>query len=50
MAEDEKQRLVENIAATMQTVPELIQRKMLEHFAKADADYGQRIKNLLGLN
>lgn len=50
MAEDEKQRLVENIAGTMQTVPENIQRKMVEHFAKADADYGERIAETLGLN
>jgi len=44
MREDERQRLVENIAGSLSQVsrPDVIARS-IEHFRKADAEYGQRV-------
>lgn len=46
-SEDEKQRLVENIAASLKSVPKDIQQTQIQHFRKADADYGARIEAAL---
>ncbi|QBF82563.1 catalase [Shewanella maritima] len=48
--EGEKQRLVETIAATLSQVTPEIQSQMVEHFTKADADYGLRVKTALEIN
>ncbi|WP_420239424.1 catalase [Telmatobacter bradus] len=45
--EGEKQRLFMNIAETMQGVPEFIVERQLEHFAKADPDYGAGVRKAL---
>ena len=49
MDEDQKQRLVANIARTMDGVPEQILRRQLPYFFKADQDYGKRLAKLVGL-
>jgi catalase len=49
MPEDEKARLVENIAGAMAGVPEAIQRRQIAHFAKADPAYGAGVEKALGL-
>jgi catalase len=46
---DERARLVQNIANAMKGVPEHIVNLQLEHFTKADAEYGQRIAEALGI-
>ncbi len=48
MTEDKKALLVANIVAAMQPIPEEIKRRQLEHFCKADSEYGKRIAD--GLN
>ena len=44
MKEDERQRLVENIAGSLAQVSrkDVIERS-IEHFRRADAEYGQRV-------
>ncbi|WP_345243817.1 catalase [Pontibacillus salipaludis] len=50
MSEDEKQRLVSNIVGSMKEVrKEEIQLRQIEHFYKADPDYGERVAQALGL-
>ncbi|MDG2207072.1 MAG: catalase [Pirellulales bacterium] len=49
MTADQQQQLVDNIVASMATVPEEIQRRQIDHFTKADADYGRRVAEGLGL-
>jgi catalase len=49
MKPDEKRRLIENIVNAMKTVPRYIQERQLEHFYKADADYGKGVAKGLGL-
>ena len=49
MTPDQQQQLVDNIVGSMGTVPEEIQRRQIDHFTKADADYGRRIAEGLGL-
>jgi len=49
MTADQQQQLVDNIVASMATVPEEIQRRQIDHFIKADADYGRRVAEGLGL-
>ncbi len=41
---DEKARLIENVVGSLKNVPKPIQDKMVEHFRRADSDYGQRIE------
>lgn len=48
-SEDEKQRLVDNIAGTMMSIPKRIKEKQIEHFRKADKNYGNRIAKALQL-
>jgi len=42
-------RLMDNIAASMRSVPEAIQRRQIAHFAKADPAYGAGVAERLGL-
>ncbi|MCU9613382.1 catalase KatA [Caldibacillus lycopersici] len=51
MSEDEKARLVENIVGAMKPVAlEEIKLRQIEHFYKADPDYGTRVAQGLGLS
>jgi catalase len=45
--EGQKQRLFQNIAETMQGVPEFIVERQLEHFAKADPEYSAGVRKAL---
>ncbi len=49
---DEKQKtlLINNLVAALEHVPLFIQERQLEHFYKADPDYGYRIALALNLN
>jgi catalase len=49
MSKEEQARLIENIVGTLKNVPEFIQKRMLEHFHKADPDYGKGVQKGLGL-
>ena len=49
MSAEQQQELIDNIVASMETVPEEIQRRQIGHFTKADADYGGRVADGLGL-
>ncbi|KGM31270.1 catalase [Inquilinus limosus] len=42
-------RLMDNIAGSMRSVPEAIQRRQIAHFAKADPAYGAGVAERLGL-
>lgn len=46
----ERERLFANIAAAMQGVPVEIQRRQIEHFSKADPEYGAGVAHALGLS
>lgn len=48
-SEEEKARLVATISGSLRQASMDVQQRMLAHFQKADADYGQRIKMALGL-
>ncbi len=43
MSEAQRALLVSNIVGAMKAVPEAIRERQIEHFAKADAEYGARI-------
>lgn len=47
MNPDQKKLLVSNIAAAMDGVPDFIKQRQLEHFTKADAEYGRMVKEAL---
>ncbi len=49
MPADARQRLVQNIAGSLKKVPQEIQEKMVEHFARADKAYGAGVAKELGL-
>ena len=44
-----KTNLIQNIVGSMKTVPERIQKLQISHFSKADAEYGRRVAEGLGL-
>jgi catalase len=44
MKPDQQELLVSNIVGAMKSVPAFIQKRQIEHFKKADADYGTRIE------
>jgi len=46
-SEAEKNRLVETIAGTLSQTTLDVQQKMVDHFTKADVDYGRRVKQAL---
>ncbi|MGE3919641.1 MAG: catalase [Gammaproteobacteria bacterium] len=49
MSEDQKSQLIDNIVRSMKPVPKTIQQKQVEHFKKADLDYGARVAKGLGI-
>jgi catalase len=49
MSAAQRARLVANLAAALATVPVAIQRRQLEHFGRADIDYGRQVEQALGL-
>ncbi|MGB7440626.1 MAG: catalase [Coleofasciculaceae cyanobacterium] len=49
MSEDAKKRLVESIAGSLGEVPQEIQQRQLSQFFHADADYGRRVAQKLGI-
>jgi len=49
MPKDEQARLIKNIAGSLKNVPDFIQKRMIEHFTRADKDYGSGVKKGLGL-
>ena len=49
MTEAQRKALMDNIAGAMQSVPEAIQRRQIEHFTKADPRYGEGVAQRLGL-
>jgi catalase len=49
MKPDEKRRLIENIVNAMKPVPRYIQERQIQHFLKADPEYGMGVAKGLGL-
>jgi len=49
MSREQQQQLFGNIAAAMCGVPETIQLRQIDHFAKADPAYGRGVAERLGL-
>ncbi len=49
MKPDEKARLIDNIVASMKSVPREIQERQLKHFYKADPAYGRGVAEGLGI-
>lgn len=49
MSAEQKAQLIDNIVRAMKPVPKNIQMRQIEHFHKADADYGNRVASGLGL-
>ena len=49
MKEDERARLVANIAGHLRGAGTEIQRRQVAHFTKADPEYGARVAQALGL-
>lgn len=49
MKPDEKKRLIENLVNAMKPVPRHIQERQLQHFFKADPEYGKGVAQGLGL-
>jgi len=50
MTANEKKRLIGNIVASMQSVPQRIQELQIQHFYKADPAYGEGVAKGLGLD
>ncbi len=49
MSEEQQAQLVGNIVGAMRPVPREIQVRQIGHFAKADAEYGRRVAEGLGI-
>ena len=49
MNAEQKEALCQNIKEAMEGVPVEIKKRQLEHFKKADENYGKRVAELLGL-
>jgi catalase len=49
MSKEEQARLIENIVGSLKHVPEFIQKRMVEHFHKADSNYGKGVQKGLGM-
>ncbi|MBU1049617.1 catalase [Candidatus Bipolaricaulota bacterium] len=47
MPEDEQKRLIANIVGSLKNAPQTIQEKMVEHFRRADPDYGKGVAKAL---
>ncbi len=50
MPQDEQNRLIQNIVGSLKKVPKEIQEKMVEHFTRADKNYGGGVAKGLGLS
>src|SRR2546426_8134157 len=50
MAPAARERLIDNIVASMKSVPQRIQELQIQHFYKADPAYGSGVARGLGLN
>ncbi|VFR23440.1 Catalase [plant metagenome] len=50
MSDNQKQQLFDNIAAHMGDIPEVIKRRQLEHFRRADPAYAAGVAKALGLS
>jgi len=50
MPPDEQKRLIQNIVRSLKNTPKEIQKKMIEHFSRADKDYGNGVAQSLGLS
>jgi catalase len=50
MKPDEEKRLIENIVNSLKTVPRDIQERQVQHFMKADSEYGKGVAQGLGLS
>ena len=51
MSEEEKQRLVETFKPTLGTIDSLENKRlMVQQMARADADYGQRVADAIGVD
>lgn len=48
MSEAQKKLLIANIASALKTVPEFIQKRQIEHFTKADVEYGKGVAKACG--
>ena len=49
MNADQKSQLIGNLVSVLKTVPRFIQLRQIGHFFKADADYGTRVAEGLGI-
>jgi catalase len=49
MPEDERARLVQNLCSSLSQVSRELQERMVAHFRRADAEYGGRVAEGLGL-
>ena len=49
MKPDERERLIHNIACSMKGIPERIIKLQVGHFTKADAEWGRRVAEALGV-
>jgi catalase len=49
MSLDERGRLINNVVASMSSVPVEIQKRQIEHFYRADQQYGIGVARGLGL-
>lgn len=50
MSAEQKKLLIDNIVGAMKSVPEFIQLRQIEHFLKADSQYGKGVRRGLGLD
>jgi catalase len=50
MPQNEQSRLIQNIVGSLKKVPKEIQEKMVEHFTRADKNYGGGVAKGLGLS
>jgi catalase len=44
MSEGQRALLVANIVGAMKSVPDFIQKRQIDHFEKADPEYGARVE------
>ncbi|ADD68488.1 Catalase [Denitrovibrio acetiphilus DSM 12809] len=49
MSPEQQKQLAENIAGSLKNAPVDIQKKMVEHFSRADKEYGEKVAKKLGL-
>lgn len=49
MSTEQKEVLCQNIKEEMESVSNEIKMRQIEHFTKADENYGRRVKELPGL-